>query len=298
MNQYNSKWINTIKKHDKLIAILSNEIDMVDNLTNSLNAHEITSINDDPFLFKTMNKINNIVDKNEHGVVEQGVYIGGPVAMTGGTRIRKNPLIGTDSATYLPSTNATESLVDAISMGGSKIENKELEKARKSMSNYLSGVKKTKPMNKHLMLLQDAGELEGGNIFKSIGKSVSKAAKSVGKESKKVVKKVDKYATPIMKQGATLGFDIIEKSAPALGGLAGSALAVATMNPELAPVEAAIGSAAASKLAKRGRKSIRNQTGLGKPRISPWINHVKQYASDHNMSYKEAMTKAKASCKK
>ena len=33
---------------------------MVDNLTNSLNAHEVTSINDDPFLFKTMNKINNM----------------------------------------------------------------------------------------------------------------------------------------------------------------------------------------------------------------------------------------------
>jgi hypothetical protein len=30
-------------------------------------------------------------------------------------------------------------------MGGSKFDNKELEKARKSMSNYLSGVKKTKP---------------------------------------------------------------------------------------------------------------------------------------------------------
>ena len=56
MNQYNSEWINTIKNHDKLLAILSNEIDMVDNLTNSLNAHEVTSINDDPFLFKTMNK--------------------------------------------------------------------------------------------------------------------------------------------------------------------------------------------------------------------------------------------------
>jgi hypothetical protein len=49
MNQYNSKLINTIKNHDKLIAILSNEIDMVDNLTNSLNAHEVTSTNNDPF---------------------------------------------------------------------------------------------------------------------------------------------------------------------------------------------------------------------------------------------------------
>jgi hypothetical protein len=297
MNQYNSKWINTIKNHDKLIAILSNEIDMVDNLTNSLNAHEITSINDDPFLFKTMNKINNIVDKNEHGVVEQGVYIGGPT-MTGGTRIRKNPLIGTDSATYLPSTNATESLVDAISMGGSKIENKELEKARKSMSNYLSGVKKTKPMNKHLMLLQDAGELEGGNIFKDISKTASKTAKSISKESKKVVKKVDKYATPIMKKGATLGFDIIEKAAPALGGIAGAAAATALGQPELIPVFGAIGSATGDQLAKRGRKEVKKQTGLGKPRISPWIEHVKRYANDNKITYKEAMSKAKSSYKK
>jgi hypothetical protein len=52
MDQYNLKWINTIKNHDKLIAILSNGIDMVDNLTNSLNAHEETSINDDPFYLK------------------------------------------------------------------------------------------------------------------------------------------------------------------------------------------------------------------------------------------------------
>jgi len=297
MNQYNSKWINTIKNHDKLIAILSNEIDMVSNLTNSLNAHEITSINDDPFLFKTMNKLNNIVDKNEHGVVEQGVYIGGPT-MTGGTRVRKNPLIGTDSATYLPSTNATESLIDAVSMGGSKIDNKELEKARQSMSNYLSGVKKTKPIKKHIMLLEDSGELEGGNIFKSIGKSVSKAAKSVGKESKKVVKKVDKYGTPIMKKGATLGFDIIEKAAPALGGIAGAAAATALGQPELIPVFGAIGSASGDQLAKRGRKEVKKQTGLGKPRISPWIEHVKRYANDNKITYKEAMSKAKSSYKK
>jgi hypothetical protein len=47
--------------------------------------------------------------------------------------------------------------------------------------------KKKKPMNKYLMLLQDAGELEGGNIFKDISKSASKTAKSVAKESKKIV---------------------------------------------------------------------------------------------------------------
>ena len=101
-----------------------------------------------------------------------------------------------------------------------------------------------------------------------------------------------------MKKGATLGFDIIEKAAPALGGIAGAAAATALGQPELIPVFGAIGSATGDQLAKRGRKSFRNQTGLSKPRISPWINHVKQYASDHNMSYKEAMTKAKASYKK
>jgi hypothetical protein len=72
-------------------------------------------------------------------------------------------------------------------MGGSKLDNKELEKARKSMSNYLSVIKKTKPIKKDLMLLEDSAELKGGDIFESIGKPVSKAAKSVGKESKKVV---------------------------------------------------------------------------------------------------------------
>ena len=85
---------------------------------------------------------------------------------------------------------------------------------------------------------------------------------------------------------------------PALGGLVWSALAVATMNPELAPVGAAIGSAAASELAKRGRKEVKKQTGLGKPRISPWIEHVKRYANDNKITYKEAMTKAKSSYKK
>jgi hypothetical protein len=55
------------------------------------------------------------------------------------------------------------------------------------MSNYLSVIKKTKPIKKDLMLLEDSAELKGGDIFESIGKPVSKAAKSVGKESKKVV---------------------------------------------------------------------------------------------------------------
>jgi hypothetical protein len=36
--------------------------------------------------------------------------------------------------------------------------------------------------------------------------------------------------------------------------------------------------------------------GVKKP--SSWIEHIKNYAKEHNISYKEAMTKGKASYKK
>ena len=99
------------------------------------------------------------------------------------------------------------------------------------------------------------------------------------------------------KKGTTLGLDIVEKAAPALGGLAGAAAATALGQPELIPVFGAIGSASGDQLAKRGRKEVKKQTGLGKPRISPWIEHVKRYANDNKITYKEAMSKAKSSYK-
>ena len=102
----------------------------------------------------------------------------------------------------------------------------------------------------------------------------------------------------LWKKRATLGFDIIEKAAPALGGIAGAAAATALGQPELIPVFGAIGSASGDQLAKRGRKEVKKQTGLGKPRISPWIEHVKRYANDNKITYKEAMSKAKSSYKK
>lgn len=74
------------------------------------------------------------------------------------------------------------------------------------------------------------------------------------KKQKKVVKKVDKYATPDVKKGTKLGFDIIEKAAPALGGIAGAAAATTLGQPELITVFSAIGSATGDQLEKRGRK--------------------------------------------
>ena len=168
-------------------------------------------------------------------------------------------------------------------------------------------------MVKHLQLLQEHGELEGGNIFKSIGKSVSKTAKSVGKdvsktakkvgkESSKTMKKVDKgvvkYVLPTAKSAASLGLDITEKAAPALGALAGTAAATAIGQPELIPVFGALGSATADQLAKRGRTEVKKQTGLGKPaKTSQWIDHVKKHAAKHNVSYKQAMSDARKTYK-
>ena len=305
MNSYNNNWANQMKHFDKNIARDQQNISNLGNLTNTLDAHKDYYVNNDPYLFKTMASINKVVDKNLHGVIEQGVYIGGPVPVSGGARNKPsfNPMVGTDMGTYTPSNNAPEALVDAISSGGAKRSPKvdlDLKRARASLQKYLDGEQSKRPIKKHLELLHQNGELEGGNIFKSIGKSVSKGAKSVAKTTEKGAKAVAKTTKKIAKPAASLGLDILERAAPTLGGLAGTALAIGTLNPELAPVGAALGSAAADQLAKRGRSEIKKQTGVGKPKqvVNKWVNHVKAVAKDHGITYKEAMSKAKSTYKK
>jgi hypothetical protein len=95
---------------------------------------------------------------------------------------------------------------------------------------------------------------------------------------------------PIAKTGTSLALDIVEK--------AGTAAATALGQPELIPVFGALGSATADQLAKRGRVQIKKQTGLGKPKTSAWIQHVKDYSIKHGITYKQAMMEAKASYKK
>jgi hypothetical protein len=92
---------------------------------------------------------------------------------------------------------------------------------------------------------------------------------------------------PVAKTGTSLALDIVEKAAPALGTIAGTAAATALGQPELIPVFGALGSATADQLAKRGRKEIKKQTGLRKPKnISPWIQHVKNNSMKHGITYK------------
>jgi hypothetical protein len=167
-----------MKSYDKMNANEQQGVNNLKNLENSLDAHRNYYVkNNDPLLLRTTGAINKIVDQNLGGIIEQGVNIGSPVMIHGGKKQNNifNPLIGTDSSTYLPSNNAVQELVvDGLSMGGAKPMLKELKQARKSMDKFISGEKKTKPSMKHLKILEEHGELEGGNIFKDIGKSVSK----------------------------------------------------------------------------------------------------------------------------
>lgn len=160
----------------------------------------------------------------------------------------------------------------------------------------------------------------GGNIFtdqfksvkkgiKKTGKTLEKAGKSVEKGVKKTTKKVakgaDKFAKSkagreigrIAKDTGSFTLDLAEKSTGALGATAGVAAATAMGQPELAPVFGAIGAKLASEIGKSGRKAIKEKTGLGMKRPSKWIQFVKQYAKDNNLSYKEAMKQGKNSYK-
>jgi hypothetical protein len=315
MYSYDKTWTDTMKAYNMTNAENQKNISNLNHLENNFDAHRnYYPENKDTLLLKATGAINKVVDKNLYGIIEQGVNIGSPEFLHGGSRKQNynmNPLVGTDSSTYLPSNNAVKELVSGLSMGGAKPKpNKDLTNARKAMDKFLSGERKTKPSMKHLQILHEHGELEldGGNIFKSIsktvksvGKDVSKTAKKVGKESSKTMKKVDKgvvkYVLPVAKQGATLGLDIVDKASGSLGALAGTAAATSIGQPELIPVFGALGSATASELSKRGRAEVKKQTGLGKPKTSPWIEHVKKHAMKHGVNYKQAMTDAKATYK-
>jgi hypothetical protein len=157
---------------------------------------------------------------------------------------------------------------------------------------------------------QDEG-MEGGNIFKDVGKMAKKSVKSVKKAAQgiekgakkvarsKVVKGAVKGAKKVGKAVGTAVLDEAEKASGVAGATLGSALAVAVGQPELAPIAGVIGEKVAKDLGKQARKAIKEKTGMGKPRPpSKWIMHVKQYAKDNGVSYKEAMRLAKDTYKK
>jgi hypothetical protein len=134
---------------------------------------------------------------------------------------------------------------------------------------------------------------------KSVEKGVKSTAKKVSKEADKFAKsKAGRELGRIAKDTGSFTLDLAEKSTGAMGAAAGVAAATALGQPELAPVFAAIGSKAASELGKSGRKAIKEKTGLGMKRPSKWIQFVKEYAKENNLSYKDAMKQGKSSYKK
>jgi hypothetical protein len=140
-----------------------------------------------------------------------------------------------------------------------------------------------------------------GEGLKSFVKGVEKGAKKVAKGVKKVakskaVKAVGKVAKEVGKSVGTVAFDEAEKLAgPALGTL-GALGATLSGNPELAPLVATLGAKVGEDLGKKGRKYIKKKTGMGLP--SKWIQHVKEYAKENKVPYKQAMKEAKETYKK
>lgn len=165
-------------------------------------------------------------------------------------------------------------------------------------------------------------------------KGVKKGAKSVETGAKKFAKsKTGKEIGRIGKEVGSFSLDLAEKSAVPLGAAGGVALATAIGQPALAPVLGAVGAKAAGEIASSARKGVKSKTGLGvlvklekqvKEKVkrkvdklksrgekkmkekkegsgrapSAWILHIKQYAKDNDVSYKQAMKDGKASYKK
>lgn len=165
-------------------------------------------------------------------------------------------------------------------------------------------------------------------------KGVKKGAKSVETGAKKFAKsKTGKEIGRIGKEVGSFSLDLAEKSAVPLGAAGGVALATAIGQPALAPVLGAVGAKTAGEIAKSARKGVKSKTGLGvlkevklevkdkvKRKIdkmksrgerkmkekkegsgrapSAWILHIKQYAKDNDVSYKQAMKDGKESYRK
>jgi hypothetical protein len=132
--------------------------------------------------------------------------------------------------------------------------------------------------------------LKGSGVVEDVSQAVKKVSKS--KAAKKVGKVAKKVATKVL--------DEAQKSAGAAGAAGGVALATAIAQPELAPTLAVVGKKVAEAVAPKVRKEIKKTTGLGKPKRPPskWVEHVKAYAAENNVSYKQSMSDARATYKK
>ena len=266
--------------------------------------------------FASMHLMDNVVSKDDPLI---GQFVS--KLMSGGTRVRQYPMIGTDQSTYKPAIHATNELVGisggkkkkgittndvmdfgkgfqqgfvapfqmvgdaataiapavalASASGGAKGAI-ELEKAKESLKKFVNNERKTKPSKKHLQILEANGiiskksdETEGGKVNR--------------------LKKAKAWTTFAV-DTAKSGLGLAEQGKALAEGGKVNRLKKATKWTNFAVDTAKSGLG----LAEQG-KAI---AGAGKKSTSPWIQHVKDYSKAHNVSYKEAMSKAKATYKK
>lgn len=248
---YNSTWITPTKKHNDFYASLHPKIQSQKDLNSTLHAHNHKMANHiyDHNFFDYMAHLNTVVDRNEGGIVEAGVFIGDPTKkQTGGSIPGKFPLPGTDTATNMYSGNAVNELVDALSMGGFKPPPKGVitDASIRNRERINRGGKMLKVPRTDF---HDPKFKKGGNILKTIGRVAKKTAVGV----------LDFHNYML-----SLGLDIGEQAAGPLGGIAGAAAFTAMGQPELAPIGAAIGTATGYQVGKRARRGMKYYTGLGK----------------------------------
>ena len=111
MYSYDKTWTDTMKSYNMMNAENQKNISNLNHLEHTLDAHRnYYPENKDILLLKATGAINRIVDKNLYGDIKQGVNIATATAYGGSRKqhYNMNPLVGTDSATYLPSNNAVE----------------------------------------------------------------------------------------------------------------------------------------------------------------------------------------------
>jgi len=231
--------------------------------------------------------------------------------LRGGTRPRKHVMVGTDSSTYAPSFNAPAKLVSLD--GGNKASNfakgfakgfgdgfmgvvkpaaevakvvapimlaagkSDLDKAKESLQKYVDGKKKTKPLKKHLDLLEQHGviskEKEGGKVNR--------------------LKKAKRW-TGFAVDTADKGLDLVEKGMK-IGGT-GYAVSGGKVN-RLKKAKRWTGFAVDT--ASKGLDLAEKATKIGSAKkTSPWIAHVKKVAAEQGIPYNKALKVAGASYKK
>ena len=232
--------------------------------------------------------------------------------LRGGTRPRKHVMVGTDSSTFAPSFNAPAKLVSLD--GGNKASNfakgfakgfgdgfmgvvkpaaevakvvapimlaagkSDLNKAKESLRKYVEHEKKSKPIKKHLDLLEEHGiiskEKEGGKVNR--------------------LKKAKKW-TDFSVDTASKGLDLAEKGMKVFGGT-GYAVSGGKVNRlKKAKKWTDFSVDTASKgldLVEKGMKIG------GAKKTSPWIAHVKKVAAAQGIPYNQALKVAGASYKK